>query len=51
MPAWAIIGFLLMIVISMAGMVLIDLLFPVDKATDKRHFRNPFATKKHTHSQ
>jgi hypothetical protein len=51
MPTWAIIGFILLIVISMASMVLTDVFFPVDKATDERHFRNPFSNKKHPHSQ
>jgi hypothetical protein len=51
MQSWAIIGFILIIVISLAMMVLTEMFYPVDKATHKRHFQNPLSSKDHSHTQ
>ena len=47
MQNWAIVGFILIIVVSLAMIVLTEIFYPVDKATHRRHFRNPFSIKKH----
>jgi hypothetical protein len=51
MQSWAIIGFILIIVISLAMMVLTEIFYPVDKSSQVRHFKNPLSTKKHHTTQ
>jgi hypothetical protein len=46
MQLWVVVGFILIVVISLTLMVLTEIFYPVVSITNKRHLKNPFSRTK-----
>jgi hypothetical protein len=46
MQSWVVVGFILIIVISLTLMLLTEIFYPADANTSKRHLKNPFSRTK-----